>query len=194
MRKALRDVGDIVRHDAQTSFSSVNSRSAAGFKTRVRQRGIAVEQSIRKTTGDHPEYGALQMRHLIRAQHDNEDDLEPRARAGDGQDQPRVRKAPLMDYIVIDGVPPYDGRWEWDLEGRELTTREWGWIKRLSGYLPLNIEEGLGDPELVIVFAAIALTPRRQSRAEGRPQVFERLSDAPFGERITLETDVERRG
>ena len=95
-----------------------------------------------------------------------------------------------MDYITIDGVPPYDGRWEWDLEGRELTTREWGWIKRLSGYLPLNIEEGLGDPELVIVFAAIAL--RRAGKVEPKdvPQVFERLSDAPFGERITLETDL----
>ena len=35
MRKTLRDVGDIVRHDAQSSFAHVNSRSAAGFKTRV---------------------------------------------------------------------------------------------------------------------------------------------------------------
>ena len=52
------------------------------------------------------------------------------------------------------------------LEGRELTTREWGWIKRLSGYLPLNIEDGLGDPELVIVFAAIAL--RRAGKVEPR--------------------------
>ena len=42
------------------------------------------------------------------------------------------------------GVPPYDGRYDFDLEGRELTTREWGWIKRLSGYLPLTIEEGFG--------------------------------------------------
>ena len=58
VRQALRDVGDVVRHDAQSSFASVNARSAAGFKTRVSQRGIAVEQSIRKTTGDHPEYGA----------------------------------------------------------------------------------------------------------------------------------------
>ena len=95
-----------------------------------------------------------------------------------------------MDYIVIEGVPPYDGRWEWDFEDRELTTREWGWIKRLTGYLPLTIEEGLGDPELVIVFAAIALRRAGKVEAKDVPQVFERLGDAPFGERITLETDT----
>ena len=94
-----------------------------------------------------------------------------------------------MDRIVIEGVHPYDGRWDFDLVGRELTTREWGWIKRLSGYLPLTIEEGFSDPELITVFAAIAL--RRAGRIEPRevPEVFERLSDAPFGSAITLETE-----
>ena len=62
-----------------------------------------------------------------------------------------------MDYIVVEGVRPYDGRYEFDIAGQELTTREWGWIKRLSGYLPLTVEEGFSDPELVTVFAAIAL-------------------------------------
>ena len=56
-----------------------------------------------------------------------------------------------MDWIVIDGAPPYDGRYMFDLAGQELTTREWGWIKRLSGYLPLTLDEGFkgGDPELL---------------------------------------------
>jgi hypothetical protein len=98
-----------------------------------------------------------------------------------------------MDYIAIEGVPPYDGRWEFDIEDRELTTREWGWIKRLSGYLPLTIEDGLTgvDAELVTVLAAIAL--RRAGKVEARevPAVFERLADAPFGSAITMETDVE---
>jgi hypothetical protein len=96
-----------------------------------------------------------------------------------------------MDYIVIDGVAPYEGRWEFDIEGRELTTREWGWIKRLSGYLPLSIEDGLGDPELICVFACIAL--KRAGKVEARevPQLFEQLSDAPFGSSISMETDVE---
>ena len=98
-----------------------------------------------------------------------------------------------MDYILIEGIRPYDGRWEFDLEGRELTTREWGWIKRLSGYLPLTIEEGLSDPELIVAFAVIAL--RRAGKVEPKRrsgQAFERLSDAPFGAAITMETDVEK--
>ena len=46
-----------------------------------------------------------------------------------------------MNHLIITGVPPYDGRYEFDME-RDFTTREWGWLKRLAGYLPLNIEEG----------------------------------------------------
>ena len=46
-----------------------------------------------------------------------------------------------MDWLTIKGVPPWDGRYEFDLEDRELTTREWGWIKRWSGYLPLTVAE-----------------------------------------------------
>ena len=98
-----------------------------------------------------------------------------------------VREAALVDWLILEHVPPYDGRYEWDLEGRELTTREWGWIKRLAGYLPLNIEDGLGDPELIAVFAAIAL--RRAGKVETNevPRAFEYLSDAPFdGSAITL--------
>ena len=96
-----------------------------------------------------------------------------------------------MDYIVVEGVRPYDGRYEFDLEGQELTTREWGWIKRLSGYLPLTVEEGLSDPELIVVFAVIALRRAGKVEPQDVPQVFERLSDAPFGSAITMETDVE---
>ena len=95
-----------------------------------------------------------------------------------------------MDWIVIENVAPYDGRWPFDLDGSELTTREWGWIKRLAGYLPLTIEDGLSDPELIVVFAAIAL--RRAGRVEPQnvPQVFEQLSEAPFGSSITMETET----
>jgi hypothetical protein len=95
-----------------------------------------------------------------------------------------------MDYLIIEGVPPYDGRWQFDLETQELTTREWGWIKRLSGYLPLTVEEGLGDPELVVVFACIALRRAGKATPTEVPKLFEELSDAPFGSAITMETDV----
>jgi hypothetical protein len=94
-----------------------------------------------------------------------------------------------VDYIVISGVAPWDGRYEFDLENRELTTREWGFIKRLAGYLPLDIDNGLAkaDPELFCVFALIAL--RRAGKVEARdvPSIYERLTDAPFGSTITLE-------
>jgi hypothetical protein len=79
VRHELRAVGDIVKQDAASLFAPVNSRSAAGYKTRVRQRGVAVEQSIRKTTGKHPEYGALQMRKaLLPALHANAAETERR--------------------------------------------------------------------------------------------------------------------
>lgn len=65
VRDELRNVGDIVRRDATLRFAGTDTRSAAGYRTRVRQRGVAVEQSIRKTTGKHPEFGALQMRRAL---------------------------------------------------------------------------------------------------------------------------------
>lgn len=97
-----------------------------------------------------------------------------------------------MDWIVVEGVKPYDGRYEFDMDGRPFTTREWGWIKRLSGYLPLTIAEGFdgADPELFTAFAVIAM--RRADKITPRevPDVFERIADAPFDVAIKLETDA----
>jgi hypothetical protein len=98
----------------------------------------------------------------------------------------------MADRIVIEGIPPYDGVYPWDLDRQELTTREWGWIKRLTGYLPLDLSEPSkwGDPEVLVCFAAMAL--RRAGRVEARevPQVFERFADVPFdGAKIQLETE-----
>ena len=77
VRGVLREVGDVVRVDATSRFSVVDSRSAAGYRTRVRVRGVAVEQSLRKTTGKRPRYGALQMRRaLLPALLTHEDTLE----------------------------------------------------------------------------------------------------------------------
>ena len=77
LRDTLRKVGDVVRVDAVQRFSPINARTAGGFRTRVRQRGVAVEQSLRKTTGAHPEWGSYQMRHaLLPALMTREDDTE----------------------------------------------------------------------------------------------------------------------
>jgi hypothetical protein len=61
LRPKLREAGEIVRAEGQTLFSRIDARSAAGYKVRVRQRGVAVEQTIPRVTGLRPDYGALQM-------------------------------------------------------------------------------------------------------------------------------------
>ena len=73
VRGTFRSVGDTVKTDAALRLGTISSRSAAGFKTRVRQRGIAVEQSLRRTTGRRPDWGATQMRRaLLPALEENE--------------------------------------------------------------------------------------------------------------------------
>ena len=65
VRESLRKVGEVVRIDAMRRFSPISTRSAAGYRTRVRQTGIAVQQSLKKTTGKHPHYGSLQMKRAL---------------------------------------------------------------------------------------------------------------------------------
>lgn len=65
LREAFRTVGNVVKDEAAQLFESVDARSAAGYKTRVRQRGVAVEQSLRRTTGKRPDFGSLQMREAL---------------------------------------------------------------------------------------------------------------------------------
>jgi hypothetical protein len=65
VRDELRQAGEHVRLEAGARFATTDPRSAAGYRTRVRQRGVAVEQSLRRTTGQHPGYGALQMRRAL---------------------------------------------------------------------------------------------------------------------------------
>jgi hypothetical protein len=95
-----------------------------------------------------------------------------------------------MDWIVIDGVKPYDGRYELD-PTVEFSTREWGWIKRLAGYLPFNIEEAFtgGDPELFAVLALIALHRAGKVTIHDVPGLYERMIDSPFWTTIRLESD-----
>lgn len=97
----------------------------------------------------------------------------------------------MAQWIILEGVPPYDGRYELAI-GEGLTTREWGWIKRLAGYLPIEVDvDQLGDPELICCLAAIAL--RRAGRVEKTevPGVFELLIDAPPTAAFRLEIDPE---
>jgi hypothetical protein len=61
LRPQLRKAGELVRAEGQTLFSRIDSRSAAGYRVRVRQRGVAVEQTLPRVTGLRGDYGALQM-------------------------------------------------------------------------------------------------------------------------------------
>jgi hypothetical protein len=65
VRLVFKEVGDIVREEATSRFAGIDARSAAGFKTRVQQRGVKVQQSRRKVTGLRGDYGALQMRRAL---------------------------------------------------------------------------------------------------------------------------------
>ena len=88
----------------------------------------------------------------------------------------------MAEQVVIQGVKPYDGEYELDLEGEPLTTLEWRWVKKISGYLPLTMHEGFsgGDPDLVCALAVIALRRNGKIAKEQALAVAERLADAPF--------------
>lgn len=76
VRAAFRDVAEPVRAEATSRFSTVDTRSAQGFRIAVRARGVAVEQRLKKTTGKRGDYGSLQMRRaLIPALSANEDKI-----------------------------------------------------------------------------------------------------------------------
>lgn len=61
VRGELRDTARQVRDDSERLFAPYDDRSSRGYRVRVRQREVAVEQSLRKTTGLHPEFGEKQM-------------------------------------------------------------------------------------------------------------------------------------
>ena len=97
-----------------------------------------------------------------------------------------------MDWLTIKGGTVYDGRYEFDLAATDFTVREWGWIKRHAGYLPLTLEKGFAgaDPELYVAFAAIALYRARRISAHDVPRVIEVLADVPGTLTIRLESDA----
>jgi hypothetical protein len=102
----------------------------------------------------------------------------------------------MSDTITITGLPPWDGRYEFDIDAQPLTTREWAWIKKHAGYLPLTLTaEALADPEFVIVEAVIALHRAGKITAADVPDLVERFQDVdPFStlayERVAAEDDA----
>lgn len=76
VRSAFREVGEVVRDEWADRFERIDAGSAGGLRTRVRARGVSVEQSRRRTTGLRPDYGSLQMRYGLGALAAREDDVE----------------------------------------------------------------------------------------------------------------------
>lgn len=61
--KEMREAAKIVSEEARSRLSAYSARSAMGIRPRLRGFGRAfAEQSRKKTTGKHPEWGAFQMR------------------------------------------------------------------------------------------------------------------------------------
>lgn len=73
VRDELRKAGEAIRADAERRFNQYSPKSAQGYRVAVRQRGLAVEQRYRKTTGTRPDWGAKQMvKALVPARNDQE--------------------------------------------------------------------------------------------------------------------------
>ncbi len=70
VKATLKRAGEIVRSDAAGRMAPKHSKTAAGYKVRIRasrkgRRRVSVAQSKRKTTAKHPEWGAWQIRHSL---------------------------------------------------------------------------------------------------------------------------------
>ena len=97
-----------------------------------------------------------------------------------------------MAKMVIQGIRPWDGEYELD-EDRAFNTREWSWIKKTSGYMPLTISDGFGggDPSLFVALAVIAMCRTGKIDRESGLRVAEELAEAPFdGAAISMVGDV----
>lgn len=98
-----------------------------------------------------------------------------------------------MTKLVISGIPPWDGSYDLDPD-RPFSTREWRWIKQISGYMPLTISDGFGggDPDLFVALAVIAMNREGRVGREHAMDAAEQLADAPFdGASITLDAGEE---
>jgi hypothetical protein len=100
VHEKLREAATVVRVEGYRRFRRYSERSASGFRIRSRIGGVFVEQSLRKTTGQHPEYGTLQMRVA----------LEPALDAKAGEVERNLEKAIDELADMLDGRHTIGGR------------------------------------------------------------------------------------
>lgn len=86
-----------------------------------------------------------------------------------------------MAQVIIEGIRPYDGEYELDKD-RAFNGREWRWVKKISGYLPLTLRDGFvnADPDLYIAIAVIALCRAGKIDRDQGLEVADEISEAPF--------------
>lgn len=92
--------------------------------------------------------------------------------------------------IVIEGLRPYDGAYPIDIENEPLTSREWRFVKQISGLVAGEFDQASsrGDPDVLIAIATIALFRNHKIQREQVLEVAELLTDLPLdGEKIKLE-------
>ena len=85
-------------------------------------------------------------------------------------------------------VPGFQGEYELD-EDRAFTTNEWRWIREVSGYMPLTIQDGFagGDPTLFVALSVVAMHRSGKLTQDQVVETAQRLGDVPFdGEAITM--------
>jgi hypothetical protein len=100
-------------------------------------------------------------------------------------DEPGIR-------LRVTGTRRYDGEYPLDLD-RALTTREWHWIKRLSGYMPATMGEGLAgnDPSLYLAFTVVAMVRAGKVDKADALDAAETLMDQPFEDTISMVGEAE---
>jgi len=83
--------------------------------------------------------------------------------------------------VLVKGVPPYDGEYELDTD-RAFNTREWRWIKAISGYMPNTIREGLagGDPAMYVAITVIAMCRAGRIDRDAWQAASDVLSEQPY--------------
>jgi len=86
----------------------------------------------------------------------------------------------MGDHVFLD-TPRFKGEFPFDFAEEPLTALEWRWIKKISGYLPMTVDDGMAglDPDLFLAFAVIALRRAGKIQKEEALIVAEMLAELP---------------
>ncbi len=88
----------------------------------------------------------------------------------------------MSDRIKITGIAAFEGEYDLDIADQPLNALEWRWVKKVSGYLPFTIDDGLagGDPDVVIALAVVAMHRAGKINRDQVLQTADQLADLPF--------------